>query len=76
MKLLSIVIAVGLSAHFWTDRIEYIPGGASEAPILINKWTGRQCVFYPAYEAQTSKRVNEALRLCSVNRSNGKIEIP
>jgi len=74
MKLLSILVAAGLLAHFWTDRIEYLPGEV--ATVLVNKWTGKHCSFYSIYQAQTDTRVNEELTVCRVTRSNGKVEFP
>tara|TARA_S200000501_G_C20686168_1_gene683036 strand:- start:219 stop:458 length:240 start_codon:yes stop_codon:yes gene_type:complete len=49
-------------SYIWSNRIE-IKNWRDGAFLIINKWTGKQCIFHPDFEVQ-SKSYGTLIELC------------
>jgi len=78
MKLLSLVILLSSIIftfnYVWINRI-HITNQSDLYSVLLNKWTGNYCVFYPMGGNRILYQDGKLYKLCSVNE-NGKIELP
>ena len=78
MKLLSLVILLSSIIftfnYVWINRI-HITNQSGVRSVLLNKWTGNHCVFYPRGGNRAYNNDGGLYKLCPVTE-NGKIEFP
>ena len=58
--------------YAWVNRVE-IKTWQDGAYLIINKWTGEQCIFHPDFEVQ-SKTYDSLIELC--DGQLGRINLP
>ena len=70
----TILISTLMASFFysWSNKVE-IKIWKDGAYLIVNKWTGRHCIFHPDFEVQ-SKSYDSLIELCEGEL--GKIKLP
>ena len=78
MKLLSFSILLGSLLitfnYVWINRIGIINQTDTHS-VLLNKWTGKHCVFFIAESVRDDQKERDIWKTCEIDE-NGKVTFP